>query len=99
MNSTKPKPGDITPIDPTTEFWSIKISSAAQASQYPPEAATSSTKARTFFFFSFDFEIIFSAISDDWVGEPPGELIINATAGHFLSEKSFGILMNQKPLQ
>ena len=25
------------------------------------------------------------------MGEPPGELIINATAGHFLSEKSAGL--------
>ena len=74
----------------------MKISSAAQASQYPPEAATSSTNARTFFFFSFDFEIILSAISDDWVGEPPGELIINATAGHFLSEKSLLINLSNE---
>ena len=35
--------------------------------------------------------IIYSAIKDDCVGDPPGELIINATAGAFLSENSLSI--------
>ena len=65
------------------------ISSAAQANQYPPEAATSSTKAITFLFFFFAFKIIESAIKEDCVGDPPGEFIIKATAGFFLSENSF----------
>ena len=32
--------------------------------------------------------LFLSEIRDDCVGEPPGELMINATAGHFLSAKS-----------
>ena len=42
-------------------------------------------------FFSFAKLIIFSAIKEDCVGEPPGELIIKATAGDFLSAKSLSI--------
>ena len=70
---------------------SIYISSAAQANQYPPEAATSSTNAITFFLFFFAFEIIESAINEDCVGDPPGEFIIKTTAGHFLLENNFSI--------
>ena len=36
--------------------------------------------------------IIFSAINEDCVGDPPGELIINATAGAFLSENSLWLI-------
>ena len=82
-------------MEPITEFWSINISSAAHANQYPPDAATSSTKAITFLFFYFDKSIIFFAISDDCVGEPPGELIIIATAGAFLSENNFSINLSR----
>ena len=78
-------------MEPTIELWSRYISSAAQASQYPPDAATSSTNAITFFFFFFAFSIIESAIKEDCVGDPPGEFIIKATAGLFLSENNLSI--------
>ena len=42
-------------------------------------------------FFSFAKLIIFSAINEDCVGEPPGELIIKATAGDFLSANNLSI--------
>ena len=42
-------------------------------------------------FFSFAKLIIFSAIKEDCVGEPPGELIIKATAGDFLSANNLSI--------
>ena len=45
--SWNPNEADMTPIDPTTEDLSANISSPEQASQYPPEAATSSIKTRT----------------------------------------------------
>ena len=38
---------------------------------------------------------VFFAIKDDCVGDPPGELIINATAGAFLSEKSLVINLSK----
>ena len=39
-----------------------------------------------------DFKLdIFSAIKEDCVGDPPGEFIINATAGLFLSENNLSI--------
>ena len=48
-----PKPEDITPIEPIIEALLAKISSAAHASQYPPDAATSSTKVITGIIFFF----------------------------------------------
>ena len=35
--------------------------------------------------------MIFSAINDDCVGDPPGELMIKATAGLFLSANNLSI--------
>ena len=52
MASGNPNVAPMTPIDPTMDAGSQTISSAAHAIIYPPEAATSSTKAITGTFFS-----------------------------------------------
>src|SRR6185503_6659868 len=52
INFVKPNVPPTTPIDPTIEYWSQMISSAAQANMYPPEAPTSSTNASTGMCFS-----------------------------------------------
>ena len=39
--------------------------------------------------------MIFSAINDDCVGDPPGELMIKATAGLFLSANNLSINLSK----
>src|SRR3546814_2952464 len=68
------------PMGPTIDVGCTKISSAAQASQYPPEAATSSQKASTGTSFSRAMSRMRLAISADCEAEPPGELMTRATA-------------------
>ena len=65
ITSTKPKPAEITPIEPTIDAGITNISSAEQASQYPPEAATSSTNANTGILFLPDNSTILSEIKAD----------------------------------
>src|SRR6056297_2807931 len=67
-------------MEPRIEVRSAHILSAAQASQYPPEAATSSTKACTGMSFSSARRRMRAAISEDCAGLPPGELMASATA-------------------
>ena len=60
-----------------------------------PEAATSSTNAKTFLFFSFAKSIILFAIKEDCVGEPPGELMTKPTTGDFLSLNNLSITFSK----
>ena len=39
--------------------------------------------------------MIFEAINDDCVGDPPGELTIKATAGLFLSANNLSIILSK----
>ena len=90
----KPNPEETTPIDPIIEALLAIISSAAQASQYPPDAATSSTNANTGTLFLSDNSLIRFAIISDCTGDPPGELICKATAFRFLTEKACSIFLS-----
>jgi hypothetical protein len=98
-----PNPDVTTPIDPTSDDECAKISSAAQASQYPPEAATSSQNAMTGTFLRSASSRIRSPTSADCVGAPPGELIASATAASRSLSKAFvracsTVLMLMAPL-
>ena len=84
----KPKLADTTPMEPTIEDGSAKISSPAQAIMYPPEAAASSTKTSTGSFFSSASDRTRLKMRCDCAAEPPGELITSATAFRPGSEKA-----------
>lgn len=70
----------MTPMEPTMDDRSTQMSSAAQASQYPPDAATSSTKACTLIPFSSASRRMRAPINADCTADPPGELITSAMA-------------------
>ena len=87
-------PEDTTPIEPIIEALLAKISSAEHANQYPPDAATSSTKAITGILFFSDKLLMRLAIISDWTGDPPGEFICNATAFKFFAEKASSMFLS-----
>src|SRR3954470_15204844 len=83
-----PKLAVTTPIEPSSELSSAQTSSPASASQYPPDAATSSANAKTGTPFSAESCRMRRNSSDDCTGEPPGEFIDSATARSPCAEKA-----------
>ena len=83
MASVNPNPAETTPIEPMIELALAYISFAASAIQYPPEAATSSQNTKTGLSFSSARSRIRFWIRSAWTGDPPGELMISATADAF----------------